>query len=116
VNVTSDICLGAYCDPRFGIIQIPTQCPAGCQGCSVAQGGCVGCPGSFNTIAQVATGIGAGIIAAIIIAGIVAVVLAVLGGKKGYDIYMKYHQNLETAQENPLYNDEGLRGENPLAE
>jgi fibro-slime domain-containing protein len=116
VNITSNICLGEYCDPTVGIIQIPTQCPTGCQGCVASEGGCIGCPGSFNTIAQVATGIGAGIIAGIVIAAVVALVLAALGGKKGYDLYLKYHQNLDTAQDNPLYNDGGLSGVNPLAE
>jgi len=27
---------------------------------------------------------------------------------------MKYHQNLDAAQDNPLYNDGGLSGVNPL--
>jgi len=111
----SNRCNGTYCDPRVGIIVIPTQCPASCTGCD-AEMGCQGCPGAFGTIAQVATGIGAGIIAAIVIAGVVAIVLGAFGSKKGYDIYLKYHQNLDTAQSNPLYSDNGLSGVNPLAE
>jgi len=111
----SNFCNGTYCNPNVGIVFIPTQCPAACTGCD-PNNGCVGCPGAFGTVAAVATGIGAGIIVAIVIGAIVAIVLGVLGGKKGYDMYMKYHQNLEAAQENPLYNDGGLSGVNPLAE
>jgi len=111
----SNRCNGSYCDPILGPQVIVTQCPTGCTGCS-ADVGCVNCPGSFGTVVAVAASIGAGIIAAIVIAIVVAVVLGIIGGKKGYDVWMKYNQNLDAAQENPLYNDNGLSGVNPLAE
>jgi hypothetical protein len=62
-----------------------------------------------------AAGIAAGVLAAIIIGSIVVcAVLGAIGGKKGYDIYMRNKNNMTGANTNPLYHDNGLSGTNPM--
>jgi len=109
-------CLGIYCDPVIGVVKVPTVCPSACAVC-VNETGCGGgnCPGGFPII-QVAAGIGAGIIAAIVIAVVAVIIIGVFSSKKGYDVYMKYKNSMETATSNPLYTDNGLSGVNPLHE
>jgi len=59
--------------------------------------------------------IGTGLLVGLII-GAVAICAAVgiFGGKKGYDLWMKYQNNIQGASTNPLYNDSGLSGTNPF--
>jgi len=58
--------------------------------------------------------IGAGIIAAIVIAVVVFVVASAIGSKKAYDYYMSKKTDMSAASTNPMYNDHGLRGDNPF--
>jgi len=63
-----------------------------------------------------AAGISAGVVAAIAIGVAIAVAIGIFGGKKGYDAYMKNKNNLHGAQNNPMYNDAGRSGRNPMYE
>jgi len=81
------------------------------------------CPQPFATTCQavstavlVGATIGAGVIAAIVIGAIAAIVGGIIGGKKGYDAYMNNKNNIHGAQENPMYNDSGRSGRNPMFE
>ena len=67
------------------------------------------------TVAQ-ASGVGAGVIAAIAIGGAAFAGAAIFGGKKGYDAYKKHRNNMSGAQSNPMYNDSGRSGQNPMYE
>jgi hypothetical protein len=110
-------------------------CPAtSCEKCVEAHEGCYWCPtqnkcllggGDCENAADncdpplpitviVGTSIGAGVIAAIAIAGVVFLVLGAISGKKGYDVYMRNQGPLNTANTNPLYNDNGRTGTNPF--
>jgi len=60
--------------------------------------------------------IAGGVIAAIVIGAVAAIVAGIIGGKKGYDAYMKNKNNINGAQENPMYNDSGRSGRNPMYE
>jgi len=60
--------------------------------------------------------VGAGAIAGIAVGAAALVGLGVFGGKKGYDAYMKNKNNLDGAQSNPMYNDSGRSGQNPMYE
>lgn len=80
---------------------------------------CGKCDGDGSTCQGVdvkqAAGIAAGVLAAIIIGSIVVcAVLGAIGGKKGYDIYMRNKNNMTGANTNPLYHDNGLSGTNPM--
>jgi len=68
--------------------------------------------------AEGVAGISAGVIAAIVISAIVAVALVgAISSKKAYDYYMSKGRNsLFASKANPLYNNEGLTGSNPLHE
>jgi len=110
-----DRCQSSYCDPNVGIVPVTTQCPQACSHCDSIYG-CQNCPNGFGTVAQVATGIGAGIIAAIIIGAVAFIIIGAVGGKKGYDAYMKYKDNMTSAHSNPLYTDSGRTGTNALYE
>jgi len=59
--------------------------------------------------------IGGALLAVIIIGSVIfGVALAAFGGKKGYDIWLKRRNNMSGASTNPLYNDNGLSGTNPM--
>jgi len=59
--------------------------------------------------------IGGALLAVIIIGSVIfGVALAAFGGKKGYDIWLKRRNNMSGASTNPLYNDNGLSGNNPM--
>jgi len=108
------LCNGVFCDPRVGIINIPTKCPSACSGCD-PKTGCQQCPGAgLSAGAKAGIGIGAGVIAGIVIGAVVFLILAAIGSKKGYDAYMNNKNNITGAQENPMYNDSGRRGNNPF--
>lgn len=65
----------------------------------------------------VAVGIGAGAIAGIVIAAVVVcAIVGAVGGKKGYDAWMRNRNNLQGAVSSPIYTDSGLTGTNPLHE
>jgi len=93
---------------------LTTQCPDACSHCD-PNTGCQNCAGGFPTVA-VAAGISAGVIAAIVIAAVAVAVIGAIGGKKGYDAYMKYKDNMTSAHSNPLYTDNGRTGTNALYE
>jgi hypothetical protein len=60
-------------------------------------------------------GISAGLLAVIIIASIiVCAAVGIFGGKKGYDIWLNHKNNMQGANTNPLYKDDGMTGTNPL--
>jgi len=59
-------------------------------------------------------GIGAGAIAGIVIGCVAVAALVGLGGKKGYDVWLHHRANMGSAQTNPMYQDNGLSGSNPL--
>jgi len=61
-------------------------------------------------------GISAGILAVIIIVPVVVLVLMAIAAKKSYDYYMNRGNKLDGAAQNPMYNDMGRTGENPLHE
>jgi len=62
-------------------------------------------------------GIGAGVLAAIIIGAIAGVaIVGAIAGKKGYDAYMKNKREISGANNNALYKDPGLAGNNPFYE
>jgi hypothetical protein len=58
--------------------------------------------------------VSAGAIAGIVIGGVVFAALAGFGGKKGYDYYQSRRANMNTANSNPMYNDNGRTGANPF--
>jgi len=58
--------------------------------------------------------IGGALLAVIIIGSVIlCVALGAFGGKKGYDIWLKHRNNMSGASTNPLYNDNGMSGNNP---
>jgi hypothetical protein len=63
-----------------------------------------------------AAGVGAGVIAGIAIGAAAFIVLSAIGGKKGYDAYMAHKNNMNGAQNNPMYTDNGRTGNNPFYE
>jgi len=63
-----------------------------------------------------AIGLSAGILATIIIVPTAAIIACIVGSKKGYDYYKKRAENMNAANSNPLYNDEGRTGQNPFHE
>jgi hypothetical protein len=54
------------------------------------------------------------VVAAIVIGGVVALVLGFIGGKKGYDAYIRHKGEMNTVDTNPLYDDNGRTGHNPF--
>jgi hypothetical protein len=64
---------------------------------------------------EAAIGISAGIVAVIVIGAVVCIALTSIAGKKGFDVWLRNHKQIEGAQVNPLYNDDGLSGANPMA-
>jgi len=81
--------------------------------CGICNGDGSSCLGQLDS--GVATGLGAGAVAGIVIGVVgVAAVLGVLGGKKGYDIWLKHRANMQGANTNPLYTHNGLSGSNPM--
>lgn len=111
-----NLCLGIYCDPKIGIVELPTKCPSACESTCDPQTGCQKCPGSgFTTTVKAAVGVSAGLIGGVI-AGVVGAALLGIGGKKGYDVWSKQTVDISSAQTNPMYTDEGLHGVNPMYE
>lgn len=62
----------------------------------------------------VGASIGAGVIAAIAIGAVACLVVGAIGGKKGYDAYVRHTGAIDAANTNPLYEDDGRRGFNPF--
>jgi len=90
-------------------------CPSACQGCDPNKG-CLACPGSgFNYPAAIG-GISGGIIAAIVIASVAGALIFGFSSKKGFDVWVKHKDNMSAAVTNPMYQDSGLTGTNPLHE
>lgn len=59
--------------------------------------------------------IGGALLAVIIIGSIIVFAALVgFGGKKGYDIWLAHRNNMSGASTNPLYNDNGMSGSNPM--
>ncbi|KAM9990245.1 hypothetical protein ACTFIY_006292 [Dictyostelium cf. discoideum] len=64
---------------------------------------------------KAAVGVGAGAAAGIAIGGAIALGLAAFGGKRGYDAWKSSRDNqIQTSNENPLYNPNPNQGDNPL--
>jgi len=59
-------------------------------------------------------GLSIGAIAAIAIGGVIFLGVFIFGGKKGYDLYMKYNLPNDQLKNNPLYVDNGSSGTSPL--
>jgi len=90
--------------------QIPGTKVDECQVCNGDGSTCL-----FGLSTGQAIGISAGLLAVIIIAAVVVcAALGIFGGKKGYDIWLNHKNNMQGANTNPLYNDRGLTGTNPL--
>lgn len=70
----------------------------------------------LDTVPAAAIGVGAGAIAAIVIGAVAFLGVTFFGGKKGYDAYLRLHNGMEKAQENPLYESNAIEAENPLYE
>jgi len=112
-----NLCLGIYCDPKIGIVKLPTTCPSACESVCDPTSGCQQCPGSrFTTTVKTAVGISAGVIGGIVAAGAVAAALVGFGGKKGYDHWAKKTTDITSAHTNPMYTDDGATGVNPMYE
>jgi len=102
--------------------------------CSVAQKGCYlvqlpgttvdqcgicngnnGCRNLVQLPSNVPFAIAGGSLAAIVIGAVILfVAIAAFGGKKGYDIWLAHRNNMSGASTNPLYNDSGMTGRNPM--
>jgi len=81
--------------------------------CRVCNGDGSTCRLDLNT--EEVIGISAGLLAVIIIASvIVCAAVGIFGGKKGYDIWLNHKNNMQGANTNPLYKDDGMTGTNPL--
>jgi len=70
----------------------------------------------LSTPAIVGTALGAAAIAGIVIGAAIFFALGALGAKKSYDVWMSKRGDLNAATRNPLYNDSGMSGVNPLHE
>jgi hypothetical protein len=62
----------------------------------------------------VAATVSAGAIAGIVVGAVAFAAIAGFGGKKGYDYYVNRRANMNTANSNPMYNDNGRSGTNPF--
>jgi len=74
------------------------------------------CHKSLSTSAKLGIGLGAAAVAGIIIAIVVFLVGAAIGSKKGYDAWVARKGQLDAANSNPLYNNQGMSGSNPFHE
>jgi len=110
-----DFCTDSFCDPHVGPIKQSISCPSACMGCD-PNAGCLNCPGSGFNIPAAVGGISGGIIAAIVIGVIAALIIAGISSKKGYDVWLNHKTNMSGAVTNPMFEDNGLSGVNPLAE
>lgn len=72
--------------------------------------------GSFDTTAQVATGLGAGALAGIIIGVVAFVAAGGVGAKKGFDAYKSNKISRSDIKDNPLYEQKRKSGRNPFYE
>jgi len=103
-----------------------TWCNQTLQACQIKQsedavfdcnGICHGPDENCPVSTEAAVGIAAGALVGIIIAAIaVCLALGIFGGKKGYDVWVKHRNNMAAANSNPLYDNQGLAGTNPLFE
>jgi len=59
--------------------------------------------------------IGGALLAVIIVGSVVLGAAAIaFGGKKGYDVWLSRRNNMSGASTNPMYNDNGMTGNNPM--
>jgi len=65
---------------------------------------------------KTAAGLGVGGAVGIALGAAAFIVLGGVGGKKGYDVWMKNKNNLQGASTSPIYTDNGMTGTNPLHE
>ena len=117
-------CYAALCNDGAGLVTNITTEKLGCylslqpdaviDKCGVCRGDGTTC-GFPLTIAE-AAGIGAGVIGAIAAGAAVFAIASGIGAKKGYDAYMRNKNNMSGAQSNPMYNDNGRTGQNPMYE
>lgn len=71
---------------------------------------------SFQIGVAEAVGLSVGIIVLIVGLVVLCLVLSGVGGKLGYDYMIKHRQGMASAQTNPLYNNDGREGTNPMYE
>jgi len=117
-------CLAALCNDGSGLVNnVTSDTKLGCylkqnqdttiDGCGVCNGD--GQSRALLTVAEIA-GISAAVIG-LVVGGIAAFLIAgAIGAKKGYDAYMRNKNNMSGAQSNPMYNDNGRSGQNPMYE
>jgi len=60
-------------------------------------------------------GLAGGVLAAIVIAAVIAAIAFGFGGKKGYEVYQKYHkERAHRVENNPMYAEQMGRTDNPF--
>jgi len=64
--------------------------------------------------AIIGTALGTAAIVGIVIGAVIFLALGAIGAKKSYDVWLKKRAPLSGANANPLYNDDGRSGINPL--
>jgi hypothetical protein len=141
---SNNTCITAVCDPVAGCLHSPFNClsvpriakfigncyQAICNassGCLLVQvpgtiiytcGVCNGNNGCKNLVqlpSNVPLAIAGGSLAAIVVGAVILfIAIAAFGGKKGYDIWLAHRNNMSGASTNPLYNDSGMTGRNPM--
>jgi hypothetical protein len=73
------------------------------------------CKNLVQLPSNVPLAIAGGSLAAIVVGAVILfVAIAAFGGKKGYDIWLAHRNNMSGASSNPLYNDSGMTGRNPM--
>jgi hypothetical protein len=72
------------------------------------------CDAQISTGAIVGAALGTAAIVGIAVGAVAFAAIGIIGGKKGFDAYMKHKNNMSGAQGNPMYNDMGRSGNNPF--
>jgi hypothetical protein len=124
-----DACHFVRCVAEAEIDAAPAQFPSAVAGCQVlpvpgAKFVCDVCNGDeeadcpptpVNT--EVVAGIAGAVVLLLIFGGIaICLALAAVGGKKGYDVFLKGKEQGIDAQASPLYTGGNMEGENPFAD
>jgi len=107
-------CYQALCSPSMNgcyLNQLPGTTIDQCGVCN----GNNGCKNFIQLPSNVPLVIAGGSLAAIVVGAILLfIAIAAFGGKKGYDIWLAHRNNMSGASTNPLYNDSGMTGRNPM--
>ena len=117
-------CYAAFCNDGSGLVNVTETDSLGCyldlqpdstvDDCGVCNGDGTSC-GFPLTVAEVA-GISAGLVGGVVAGAVAFAAIGAFGAKKGYDAYMRNKNNMNGAQANPMYNDNGRSGQNPMYE